>query len=279
MQNSFLLNSPDLWLSYYPKYKDNSNKYDYGHAVIIGGEELVGAAKMAAISALRVGSGLVTIVVPKSVWSVYAADTMSVMVKKISCLSTFNKFILDQRKNILLVGPGAGVTCSTEKMILSALYQRKSLVIDADGLTIFAKNPDKLFKNITSDVVLTPHEGEFSRIFPDKLFSSDCKMERAVKAAKISGAIIVLKGHNTIIADKSGKVVKMLGAPAYLATAGTGDVLSGLITGLMARGMDGFNAACMAVWLQTQIALKLGIGMISEDMPKMIPVVMQEFNF
>ncbi len=268
-----LTNSPDLWLHDYPIYKKQSNKYNFGHLVVVGGDEFVGAAKLAALSGLRIGAGLSTIACSNISWLAYAADAMSVMAKPIESILAFNDFIKDTRKNSLLIGPGAGVGVYTKKFVKIALDNMKPTVLDADALISFKEDPKQLFDLIHCDVVLTPHEGEFKALFGN---ISGMREDRALKAAKLSGAIIVLKGNETIIATPDGKIIKNTIAPSYLATAGTGDVLSGMISGLIARGMSAFFASAMAVWVHSKVAEKIGIGMISQDMPNYIGQVLGE---
>ena len=267
------VNNPKLWLSKFPKLTVDGNKYDRGHAVIIGGAEHPGAAKLAATAALRIGAGLATIVCAEKSFAVYASSLMSVMVKAIG--ADFDKWISDERKNAFLIGPGAGVNAATKKMVLKFLALNKDLVIDADAITVFQDKPEELFKAIhksKSQVVLTPHEGEFARIFNIK----GVREKRAKAAAEKSGAHVLLKGGKTIIADPNGKIVINNNAPPTLATAGSGDVLAGMITGLLAQKMPVFEAACAAVWIHGECANNFGYGLISEDLLGLIPSVLQE---
>jgi ADP-dependent NAD(P)H-hydrate dehydratase / NAD(P)H-hydrate epimerase len=265
-------NKPELWKHKFIVPQEPGNKYDRGHVVVLGGNEFTGAAKLAALAALRIGAGLVTILAEASSFPIYAASSLSVMVKEIEGMEAFEQCLADTRKNIFVLGPGAGVTEGLKQKILLALHYKKSLVLDADALTVFKNHGEELFKAIHSDVVMTPHEGEFQRLFS----ITGSRIEQAQHAAKQSGAVMVLKGSRTIIAAPDGRTVENHNAPVWLATAGTGDVLAGMIAGIMATGVAGFDAACMAVWLHGKIGQELGIGMISEDMLERIPKILKE---
>jgi hydroxyethylthiazole kinase-like uncharacterized protein yjeF len=266
-------NSPKMWVSSFPFPKDGQNKYDRGHAVVNGGGiKCTGAASLASLSALHAGAGLVTVVCPENAIMVYATKLTAVMVKSVNNSKEFIEFISDKRRNAVLIGPGNGVDKLTYEYALAALGQKKSCVIDADAITVFSEKPDELFASIRSPVILTPHEGEFKRIFN---VEGD-KVSRARAAAKISKAVIILKGTDTIIASPDGRVVINTNAPACLATAGSGDVLAGVTLGLLANNMDAFLAACASVWIHGEAAKIAGIGMISESLPSLLPQVLQE---
>jgi len=267
-------NSPKLWLKKFPKLTLESNKYTRGHAIIIGGDiEHTGAARMAATAALRIGAGLVTVAAPKTAIEVYAKLFTAIMVKSIG--ADFDEFIKDERKNAFLIGPGTGVNANTKKMVLKFLKLNKNLVIDADAITVFKNDPSKLFtaiKKSTGQTILTPHEGEFARIFS---FTGTPGF-RAQKAAKLSGATILLKGAKTIIATPDGKLSINNNAPPTLATAGSGDVLAGMITGLLAQDMPVFEAASAAAWIHGEAANSFGYGLIAEDLLYLIPKILQK---
>lgn len=260
-------NTPQLWLSEFPFPKNEQHKYDRGHVMVSGGGmDCTGAACLAATAALRSGAGLVTIAAPADALTVYAAKLTSVMAKPFQTMDEFKSLITDERKNVVLLGPGNGVNASTLEKVSLSLSLGKACVIDADALSVFEQQPSLLFGKIKSPVVLTPHEGEFKRLFN----CTGSRVERAKEAAKQSGAVVVLKGHETIIAAPDGRIATNTNAPASLATAGSGDVLSGIIAGLMAQGMEAFLAACAGVWLHGEAASLAGIGMISEDLPQML---------
>ena len=274
-------NNPKIWQKYLPIPELGGNKYTRGHAVVIGGAEHTGAAKLAATAALRIGAGLTTIICTKKPFPIYAASLLAVMVKVRG--KDFNEFVDDERKNAFCIGPGAGVGADTRQLVLKLLKLNKNMVIDADAITSFKINPSKLFTAIKASkavVVLTPHEGEFSRIFS---YTGDRK-DKAAKAAKESGAIVLLKGDKTIIASPEGRLVENDNAPPTLATAGTGDVLAGIITGLLAQKMPAFEAACFAAWAHGEAANnfmkrpngKFGYGLISEDLLELIPQVLNQ---
>ena len=261
-------NSPSLWLEHFPKLHHDDNKYTRGHAVIFGGYPMTGAARLAAKAAARIGAGLITVAVPQKAFSIYAASLLSIMAKPLSSSQDFQHLIQDQRISAYLIGPGAGT--HIQSRILALLKTKKPIVLDADALTAFQGNPTVLFKNIQNPCVLTPHEGEFSRLFDIQ----GNRLYRARAAAKLSKAIIILKGTETIIASPDGRSVINKNAPPSLATAGSGDVLSGIITGLLAQNMDPFLASCATVWIHAEAANLFGIGLMAEDLPDLLPQIL-----
>ena len=266
-------NRPDLWLDEFPFPKEEQNKYDRGHAVINGGGiKCTGAATLASVACLKTGAGLATVACPKSALMLYATKLTSVMTKAITTTDDFKEFLEDKRKNAVCLGPGNGVDEFTRQLVLVALSLRKSCVIDADAISVFEDNPQELFDAIKSPVIITPHEGEFKRLFS---YEGE-KIEKAIQAAKQSGAVIILKGADSIIASPDGRVVINDNAPPWLATAGSGDVLAGMATALLANNMDAFDAACAAVWMHGRAAQIAGMGMISESLLTFIPNVLQE---
>lgn len=266
-------NTPDLWLKHFPFAKAEQHKYDRGHVIVSGGNiYCTGAACLAALSALRIGAGLVTVASPIEALAIYATKLTSVMAKPFTDINGFKELITDPRKNVVLIGPGNGVGDLTIAKVKTALALGKHCVIDADAITAFANKPTELFSAIKSPVVLTPHEGEFKSIFA----CEGSKAERALQAAQISNACIVLKGCETIIAAPDGRIVINNNAPPTLATAGSGDVLAGIIAGLIAQKMEIFLASCCAVWLHGKAAQLAGIGMISEDLPNILPLALKE---
>lgn len=265
------LNGPDLWADRFPVPNAESNKYTRGHAVIAGGAEMTGAARLAARGARRIGAGLVSIASPPETFGIYASDLPGTLVKPIEGLAAFSEFLADRRKNAVLVGPGAGVNVETREKALAALTTKKATVIDADALTVFSKDPEVLFSAITDSCVLTPHEGEFARLFD---VSGD-KLTRARNAAEASGAVVLLKGSDTVIASPDGRVAIDASAPPELSTGGSGDVLAGCILGLLAQGMGPFYAACAATWVHGMAAQAFGPGLIAEDLLDMMPEVLR----
>jgi ADP-dependent NAD(P)H-hydrate dehydratase / NAD(P)H-hydrate epimerase len=270
-------NSCVIWQDKLPSYKATDNKYTRGYCLIIGGDVSVGAAKLAALSALRAGAGVVSIACQKQSFPIYASNTLSIMVKPVlDDIEEYLQLLSDERINTVVIGPGLGLSSKTKEIVLAALSYKKTCILDADALTAFANERLSLFAAINSSVIMTPHAGEFNRLFPE--LQSLKKIEASKQASQISNATIVYKGHNTIIASPEGKILINDNAPPYLATAGSGDVLSGIIAGLVSQGMDLFYAASAAVWIHGQAANIFGKGLISEDLPNIIPVVLQNIS-
>lgn len=263
-------NSPALWAARLPRRRPESHKYDFGHALIVGGEVMTGAARLAARAALRVGAGLVSLACPPERLPVYAQASPSIITLPVGTLAEFQELLKDPRKNAVLIGPGGGIGGATRKQIAAALGAGKAMVIDADALTSFADQPDELFQAETERCVLTPHEAEFARLFPDLTGS---KLARTRAAARRSGAVVLLKGQDTVIAAPDGRAVVNGNAPPDLATAGSGDVLAGFIVGLLAQGLKAFPAAAAAAWLHGAAGAAVGRGLIAEDLPEVLPKV------
>jgi NAD(P)H-hydrate epimerase len=267
-------NGLPLWLGAYPWPLPGGNKYSRGHALVLGGPVMTGAARLAARAAQRAGAGLVTVAAPAKSWPVYAASLESVLVARLARAADYARLLKDARLNALLLGPGAGVSRDTRKAALAALKTKRATVLDADALTCFAGDPKTLFTAIAGPCVLTPHEGEFARIFSLK----GDKLERCRRAATRSGAVVLLKGFDTVIASPDGRAAINANAPADLATGGTGDVLAGLIAGLLAQGMTAFDAACAASWLHGEAAQHGGPGLIPEDLIAALPLVLRRLK-
>jgi hydroxyethylthiazole kinase-like uncharacterized protein yjeF len=268
---SIFENGPGLWRHALPPLAAVGNKYGRGHALVCGGGVMTGAARLAARAAARAGAGLTTVAVPERAWAVYASALTSIMVKAIADETDLTALLEDARLNALLIGPGAGVTVETRVRVQALLATGRATVLDADAITVFRDDPAALFSRIIGPCVLTPHEGEFARLFAidgDKVF-------RARQAAAISGAVIVLKGPDTVVAAPDGRAVINANAPWTLATAGSGDALAGFILGLLAQGMDVFPAACAGVWLHGAAAAEFGPGLIAEDLPEQLPAVLR----
>jgi hydroxyethylthiazole kinase-like uncharacterized protein yjeF len=268
-------NNPALWRDVYPWPRLDGHKYERGHAVILGGAAITGASRMTALGCMRIGAGVVTLAAPQAAWAIYATALTSVIVHAIEDVDDFKMLLNDRRCNVIAIGPGAGANQNTRQAVLAALATGRDVVLDADALTVFAESPTTLFEAITPGTcVLTPHEGEFARLFN----TSGDKLTRARQAAALSGAVVVLKGSDTIIAEPGGRAVINSNAPADLATAGSGDVLTGFIAGLLAQGVDPFNAACAAVWLHGAVATAFGPGLIAEDLPDGLPAVLKNLK-
>ncbi len=273
-------NHPGRWLPSWPRPDPMGHKYRRGHAVVASGSlSCTGAAALAARAALRVGAGLVTVACPNDALPALAAKLDAVMTAPCGDLKAFRRFIGDARRNAVLLGPGNGVTKATRARVLATLDEAKRTVLDADALSVFAGDPHELFQAIgEEEVVLTPHEGEFARLFPDlsDRVSTASKAARAIHAAERAGAVVVLKGPDTVAAAPDGSAVINTNAPPSLATAGAGDVLSGLIVGLLAQGMPAFAAACGAVWLHGAAAARFGPGLTADDLPGLLPAVLAD---
>jgi ADP-dependent NAD(P)H-hydrate dehydratase / NAD(P)H-hydrate epimerase len=273
-------NEPALWLGRFPWPRREGHKYARGHAVVVSGPLWsTGAARLGARGALRAGAGLVTVASPRDALAVNAAQLTAIMVREADDVRTLAQLLADERKNAVLIGPGAGVGERTKAMVLTALASPAAVVLDADALTSFAAGLDELFpaiKKRRAPVVLTPHDGEFERLFGD--LAPAAKLERAREAARRSGAIVVLKGADTVVAAPDGTASINATTSPWLATAGTGDVLGGMIAGLLAQGMPGFQGASAAVWLHGAAARAFGPGLIAEDLPEMLPTVLRDLK-
>ncbi|TZF79213.1 NAD(P)H-hydrate dehydratase [Anaplasma marginale] len=258
-------NTPDLWRALIPRPDYKSHKYNRGYAAVCSvGVRSVGAVKLAALAALRIGSGAVAVACADEEICLYASALTAVMYK------SYEEVLSDSRVTTLLIGPGGDVLDDALRYkVLVALNSGRKCVLDAGGISVFQSDPNMLLSRIAGgNVVMTPHEGEFKRVFPSLKGSV---VERARDAARISGAIIVLKGHDTVIAQPDGSVVVNNNAPSSLATIGSGDVLAGIITGLIAAGMPEFAAACCGVWIHGECGKRYGIGLIADDIIQQIP--------
>jgi hydroxyethylthiazole kinase-like uncharacterized protein yjeF len=271
-------NEPALWAGHFPRPAAAGHKYDRGHAVVVSGDmPSTGAAKLAARGALRIGAGLVTIASPKGAVAAHAAESVAVMVREVTGPTELAEFLADRRLNAVVLGPGGGVGEGMRAEVRVVLASYAAVVLDADALTSFAGALEELLAEIGKGrerpVILTPHDGEFSRLFNMKEKNIKSKLEKARIAAKQAQAIVLLKGADTVIAAPDGRAAITANAPATLATAGAGDVLAGFIAGLLAQNMPGFEAACASAWLHGEAAAEFGPGLISEDLPDMVPKV------
>lgn len=267
-------NSIDCWRDELPIIQEEGHKYNRGHAVVVsGGATTTGASRLAATAALRTGAGLVSVSSPDDALMVNASHLTAVMIRRRDELLTDLK---DARLNAWCIGPAAGVDGRTRKDVLAIIRSGCSAVLDADTLSVFEEGPLELFQAINSSgasTVLTPHAGEFARLFPYQ--KEEDKISATISAAKLSGAVVLYKGADTVVAAPDGRCAINSNAPYTLATAGSGDVLSGIITGLLAQNMPAFEAACAAAWMHGECANRLGVGLISEDLEKEIPFVLQ----
>jgi NAD(P)H-hydrate epimerase len=276
--NAPIPNSPDLWRHRFPWPAPDGHKYDRGHTVIFGGDWLhTGATKLAAHAALRVGSGLVSVACDARALPIYAASFQAVMTKLVETSTDMSQLAHDLHVTAVLIGPGAGVTDRTKTRVIQLLACRKPMVLDADALTTFAALPKQLLDATHTSCILTPHAGEFVRLFGGSVAALDThevRLSAALHASRISGAVVVLKGAATVIATPDGKAAITSNAPAFLATAGSGDVLAGLCAGLLAQSMPVFETACAAVWLHGAAANQFGAGLIAEDIADQLPNIL-----
>jgi hydroxyethylthiazole kinase-like uncharacterized protein yjeF len=267
-------NTPALWRKAFPWPAATGHKYDRGHVLIVGGARMTGAARLAARAAARIGAGLVTVASPTSAIAIYAADFAALMVQPMDTAADFAALLADPRRNCVLLGPGNGGDDACRLRVWAALAAGKTCVLDADALTACAPEPDTLFGRLRPSCVLTPHDGEFKRLFPD--ITGD-RLARARAAAKRSNAVVLLKGADTVVAAPDGRASIGENAPPWLATAGSGDVLAGLVAGLCAQGMPSFEAACAAVYVHGACANTAGPGLIADDLPLQLPRILQTY--
>jgi len=267
------LNMPELWPNALLPPREDGHKYSRGHLVVVsGGIENTGAARLAADAALRVGAGLVTVASPSDALAINAAALTDVMVRRSDGVDGLVALIGDQRRNAFVIGPGNGVGSVTRGRVRVALEAQRALVLDADALTSFEGRLDELSGLIDEQhqnlVVATPHEGEFVRLFRSKteIISLDSRIERVSAAASFLGIVFVLKGPDTLVAAPDGRVVINTNGTPWLATAGSGDVLSGIIGGLLAQRCDAFTAASAGVWLHAEAGRQIGPGLAARDL-------------
>lgn len=272
------INGPGLWGHAFPVPQVEGHKYTRGHAVVVSGPmPRTGAARLAARAALRAGAGLVTIASPRDAIAVNAASSLAVMVRPADGVAEVADLLSDRRLNAVALGPGGGIGAPMRGLVETALDGERGVVLDADALTSFADDPGALCARIAQRgdrfTVLTPHQGEFVRLFGDVMRQSPSKLHAARAAASRAGAVLLLKGADTVIASPDGRAAISDNAPPWLATAGSGDVLTGIVAGLLAQGMPGFEAACAAVWMHGEAAAIIGPGLISEDLSEALPQV------
>jgi hydroxyethylthiazole kinase-like uncharacterized protein yjeF len=275
------LNSPEVWIGAYPWPRIDGHKYKRGHAVVVSGPaHATGAARLAARAALRAGAGLVTVAAPKAALPVLSATLEAVMVHETQGAAGLKKFLADERLNAVLLGPGNGVGKATKAAVETAAKAKRALVLDADAISSFTRESGKLSKLLKMNriqALVTPHYGEFSKLFGGdsaQVLAHESKIEKVRAAAKHLGAVVLLKGPDTVVASPDGRVTVSNNAPPWLATAGAGDVLGGIALGLIAQGMPVFEAASAAAWLHGEAANEAGFGMTAEDLePALKPVL------
>jgi hydroxyethylthiazole kinase-like uncharacterized protein yjeF len=267
-------NRPGLWAL--PPLSAASHKYNRGHVVVVSGPPTsTGASRLAARGALRAGAGLVSVASPPGALAVHAAQLTAIMLLPMNGVVGLGAILADKRRNVVVLGPALGIGDESIGLVEATLASGAGAVIDADGLTSFAQSPERLFKAIRArqaPVVLTPHEGEFEKLFPN-FAKAESKLERARLASAASGAVLVLKGADTVVAAPDGRASIADNGPPALATAGSGDVLAGMIGGMLAQGMFAFEAASAGVWLHGAAARTIGRGLIAEDLPEALPAV------
>ena len=265
------LNRPELWAAALPEESPFRHKYSRGYLMVAGGPEMIGAACLATRAAQRAGVGMVTVAAPLTQAPLYRLALQSAVVRGLKDTRGFLDCLEDTRLTAALIGPGLGdESAGAHERVLGVLRRDVPAVLDADALSMFADSPETLFQKHAAPMLMTPHMGEFARLFPD-LSTLDDKVEMARRAAERSGAVILLKGYDTVIADPSGWAVINDSAPPTLAVAGAGDVLAGLAAGLIAKGMPIFAAACAAAYLHGVAADRAGSGLVAEDLPDLLP--------
>jgi NAD(P)H-hydrate epimerase len=267
-------NGPGAWRDALPVRRLDDHKYRRGHALLVAGGGAGGAIRLAARAARRIGAGLVTVAAPPESHDAIAGDWPGTILLPLGDPSGFPALLADGRRNALLIGPGAGAGAGTAERTRAILATGRAAVLDADALTAFAGDRAGLFAAIAGPTILTPHEGEFARLFD--LPAALGKLERARGAAAASRAVVLLKGADTVIAAPGGAALINANAPPELATAGSGDVLAGLAVGLLAQGLPALAAAGAAVWLHGAAAARFGAGLIAEDIVDGLPAVLRD---
>ncbi|MGH6972466.1 MAG: NAD(P)H-hydrate dehydratase, partial [Caulobacteraceae bacterium] len=268
-------NGPALWLGRFPWPSETAHKHRRGRLIVVSGEAWrTGAARLAARAGLRIGAGLVTVLSPPDALAVNAAHLEAVMLAPFETDQELAE--AGEAAEAAVIGPAAGVTDETLANTLALARTGAALVLDADALTVFRDDPDELFSILDRDDVLTPHPGEFERVFPGLLGAARNKIEAAREAARRAGAVVLIKGADTVIAAPDGRAAVNVNGVPWLATAGSGDVLAGFVGGLLAQGMESFEAACAAVWIHAASGAAFGPGLIAEDLPGLAPKVLAD---
>lgn len=268
-------NRPSLWLDRFPWPGAASHKHARGRLAVVSGDPVhTGAARLAARGGLRIGAGLVTVLSSPAAAPVNAAHLEAIMLSVFDSEQTLVEAA--DKADAVVIGPAAGVTPATRAHLFALARTGAAMVLDADALTVFRDKPADLFSALDRDDVLTPHVGEFERLFPGLLKTAPHRIAAAREAARLAGAIMLLKGADTVIAAPDGRAAVCLEDAPWLATAGSGDVLAGFIGGLIAQGMDSFESACAGAWIHAACARRFGPGLISEDLPGLAPAVLSE---
>ncbi|ACG77987.1 yjeF family protein [Phenylobacterium zucineum HLK1] len=267
-------NGPELWLDRFPWPTAASHKHDRGRMIVVSGEAWsTGAARLAARAGLRIGAGLVTVHSPPDALAPNVAHLEAVMLRPFETDQELEQAAA--QVDAAVIGPAAGVSENTLLNVLALARTGAALVLDADAITVFRDDPEELFSVLDRDDVLTPHPGEFERLFPGLLSGAPERISAARRAAEKAGAVVLLKGADTVVAAPDGRAAVNVNGSPWLATAGSGDVLAGFIGGLVAQGMESFEAACAAAWIHAEAAELHGPGLISEDLPGLAPAVLR----
>lgn len=267
-------NTPELWAHRFPWPTTAAHKHERGRLIVVSGPiASTGAARLAARGGLRVGAGLVTVLSPMNALTVNASQLEAIMVRGFDTEDDLERAA--DAVDAAVIGPGAGLGGQTMANLMALARTGAALVVDADALTVHREDPESLFDLLDRDDVLTPHAGEFERVFPGLLAKAGDKITATRKAAEQAGAVVLFKGADTVIAAPDGRAAVNTNAEPWLATAGSGDVLAGLVAGLIAQGMDSFEAACAGAWIHGEAGLAFGPGLISEDLPGLVPGVLK----
>ncbi len=273
-------NKPKFWIEKIPYPKESDHKYSRGQVAVLGGEIMTGAACLSADAAAKIGAGLVTIIAKKNSLPIYKCFKPYIIARDDMDMKAFVQNAKLKGRVCPIIGPGLGdkdYRFVRSIILLLLLEQDIPMIIDADGLNAFEGRMPELLSKLHKNVILTPHDGEFKRMFPNlaKLLDSD-REQAIIDAANLSNAVIVLKGSKTIIATKGRDIIVNNNASTYLATAGSGDVLSGVLGGLLTQGMSAFDAACAGVWMHGRASQIIGAGLVASDLIEEIPKVLKE---
>ena len=267
-------NTPELWAPRFPWPNAASHKHARGRLVVVSGPAWsTGAARLAARAGLRIGAGVVTVLSPTDALASNAAHLEAIMLRAFDTEAELEALATDV--DAAVIGPAAGLSESTVMNVLALARTGAALILDADAISVFREDPEELFSVLDRDDVLTPHAGEFERLFPGMLETAPERISAARKAAELADAVVLLKGPDTVVASPDGRAAVNLNGSPWLATAGSGDVLAGYIAGLVAQGMDSFEAACAGVWIHAEAAHTHGPGLIAEDLPGLTPDVLR----
>lgn len=277
VQTKLLENSPLLWGSRLPQPGQGSHKHARGHlAVVSGNIASTGAARLAGRAGLRAGAGLVTMLSPPDAVAVNASHLTAIMLREIADAGDLRQAI--ETVSTVILGPAAGINATTRENVESLLSSNAKAVLDADALTVFSDDRDAFYQQLRPDDLITPHIGEFKRLFGDLLDTEPNKVEATRKAAKLAGCVVLLKGPDTVVARPDGTAIVNTHATRWLATAGSGDVLAGIAGGLIAQGVATFTAAAMASWLHGEAGRRVGAGLIAEDLESELPDILSDLH-